>query len=87
MTKVNNKSICSQRQNWMVVSKHQCKLEVDTNKHKYLNLMFANHREEDKIYLLTTIENAKAQKKDQELKVFYKQNSKKTLRGYAFSTY
>ena len=33
--------------------------------------MFANHEEEDEIYLLTTIEIAKAQKKDQELKIYY----------------
>jgi hypothetical protein len=29
-----------------------------------MNLVFANHREEDEIYPLTTIETAKAQKKD-----------------------
>jgi hypothetical protein len=54
MTEVNENSKCSQRQNWMAVSKQWCKLYVDTKKHEDLNLMFANHREEDKIYTLTT---------------------------------
>jgi hypothetical protein len=45
----------SQRQNWMAVSKHWCKLEIDTAKHKDLNLVFANHREEDEMYPLTAI--------------------------------
>jgi hypothetical protein len=60
---------CSQRQSWMTVSKHWCNLEIDTNKHKDLNLPFANQGEEDEIYPLTTIEIAEAQCKDQELKV------------------
>ncbi len=34
--------------------------------------MFANHREEDEIYPLTTIEIAEAHCKDQELKVYFK---------------
>jgi hypothetical protein len=51
----------------MTVSKHWCNLEIDTNKPKDLNFTFANHREEDKIYALTTIEIAEAQQKDQEL--------------------
>jgi hypothetical protein len=38
--------------------------------------VFANHRKEDEIYPLTTIEIAKAQKEDQELKFYYKQNVK-----------
>ncbi len=38
--------------------------------------MLANHREEDEIYPLTTIEIAAAQQKDQELKVYYKKNSR-----------
>jgi hypothetical protein len=62
MTKVKN-SKCSQRQSWMAVSKYWCKLEIDTNKHKDLNLVFANHREEDEIYPLTTREKAEAQRK------------------------
>jgi hypothetical protein len=44
--------------------------------HEDLNLVFANHGEEDEIYPLTTIEIANAQQKDQELKVYYKQNAK-----------
>jgi hypothetical protein len=48
MTKVNKNSKCSQTQNWMAVSKHWCKLKVDTNKHEDLNLVSANHRKEDK---------------------------------------
>ncbi len=69
MTKVNKNSKHSQRQKWMAVSKHWCELELDTNKHEDLNLVFANHGEEDVTYPLTTIEIAKAQKKDQELKI------------------
>jgi hypothetical protein len=45
-------------------------LEIDTNKHQNLNFVFANHGEEDAIYLLTTIEIAEAQCKDQALKVY-----------------
>jgi hypothetical protein len=45
----------------MAISKHSCKLEVDTNKHEDLNLVFANHGEEDEICPLTTIEIARAQ--------------------------
>jgi hypothetical protein len=49
------KSKCSQRQNWRAVSKQWCKLKVDTNKlYKDLNLVFANHGKEDKIYPLRT---------------------------------
>jgi hypothetical protein len=33
MTKDNKNSKCSQRQDWMAVSKHWCELELDTNKH------------------------------------------------------
>jgi hypothetical protein len=49
--------------------------------------VFANQEEEDVIYPVTSIETAKAQQKDQELKVFYKQNCKNTKGGDAFSTY
>jgi hypothetical protein len=59
----------------MTVSKHWCNLEIDTDKHDDLNFAFANHREEDEIYPLTTIEIAEAQHKDRELKVYYKKNS------------
>jgi hypothetical protein len=60
----------------MTVLKHWCNLETDTNKHKDLNFASANHREEDEIYPLTTIEIAKAQHKDQELKAYYKKNAR-----------
>jgi hypothetical protein len=59
----------------MAYSKHWCELELDNSKHKDSNLAFANHVEEDEIYLLPTIEIAEAQEKDQELKVYYKQNA------------
>jgi hypothetical protein len=52
-----------------------------------LNFLFPNHGEEDEKNLLATIEIAKAQQKDQELKVYYKQNEKNTKRGHVFSTY
>ncbi len=72
MTKVKS-SKCSQRQKWMAVSKHWCQLEIDTNKHADLNLVFANHGEEDETYPLTTIEIAESQCKDQESKVYFEQ--------------
>jgi hypothetical protein len=50
----------SQRQNKLAVSKHWCQLEKDTNKQEDLNLVFANHREEDEIHPFTTLEIAKA---------------------------
>ncbi len=37
--------------------------------------MFASHGEEEKIYPLTTIKIAEAQRKDQELKVYFKKNA------------
>jgi hypothetical protein len=48
----------------MAVLKQLCNLEKDTDKHEDLNLMFANHREEDETYPLTTIEIAEAQRKE-----------------------
>ncbi len=80
--KVKNKQSC-QRQNWMAGSKSWCKLDIDTeslnlytNKHDDWNLVFAHHKEEDKICPLTTLEIAEAQRKDQELKVHFKQIAK-----------
>jgi hypothetical protein len=79
MRKVMN-SKSRQRQNWMAVLKNWCKLDIDpdkldidlnTNKHDDWNLVFAHHKEEDEIYPLTTIEIAEAQRKDQELKVYF----------------
>ncbi len=79
-TKVRNNS--SQRQCWMTVSKKWCKLDIDsdnldsyTNKHDDWNLMFAHHKEEEEVYPLTSIEIADAQRKDQELKAYFKKRS------------
>ncbi len=66
----------SQRQSWMAVSKHWCNLEIDTNKPKDLKFAFANHGEEDEIYPLITIEIAEAQRKDRELKAYFKKNAR-----------
>jgi hypothetical protein len=52
MTKVNKSSKDSQRQNWMAVSKHLCELELDTNKCEELNLVFANHGEDNEMLLM-----------------------------------
>jgi hypothetical protein len=80
--KVRNKQ-SSQRQCWMTVSKNWCKLDIDsgnldsyTNKHDDWNLVFAHYKEEDEIYPLTLTEIADAQRKDQELKVYFKKNAK-----------
>jgi hypothetical protein len=79
-TKVRNNS--SQRQCWMMVSKKWCKLDIDsdnldsyTNKHDDWNLVFAHHKEEEKVYPLTLTEIADSQRKDQELKAYSKKNA------------
>jgi hypothetical protein len=51
----------------VTVLKQWGKLEVNTNKHEDLNLMFANRGREDGIHRLITIEIAKAQKKDHQI--------------------
>jgi hypothetical protein len=51
-------------------------LDSYTNKHDDWNLMFAHHKEEDKIYPLTLTEIADGQRKDQELKVNFKKKAK-----------
>ncbi len=73
----------------MTASKNWCKVDIDlnTNKHEDWNLVFANHKEEDEIYPLTTIETAEAQRKDQELKINLKKKCKDAAKGYLFSTY
>jgi hypothetical protein len=78
--KVRNNS--SQRRCWMTVLKNWCELDIDsdnldsyTNKHDDWSLVFAHHKEEDKVYPLTLIEIADAQRKDQELKVYFKKNA------------
>jgi hypothetical protein len=85
MTKVKGNSRSIQRQNWLTLSKHWCKVETDdTTKHEDFNLVFATHGEEDKIYPLTTIEIAEAQKKDRNLKVYYKRNTITPKKGMSF---
>jgi hypothetical protein len=91
-TKVRNNS--RQRQCWMTVSKQWCKLDVDsdnldsyTDKHDDWNLVFAHHKEEDEIYPLTVTEIADAQRKDHELKVYFKKNAKNATKRYRFSSY
>jgi hypothetical protein len=81
-TKVRNKR-SHQRQNCMTVLKSWCKLDIDsdnldsyTDKHDDWNLVFAHHKEGDKIYPLTLTEIADSQCKDQELKVYFKKNAK-----------
>jgi hypothetical protein len=85
MTKVKGNSRSIQRQNWLAVSKHWCNVETDNaNKHEDWNLVFATHGGEDKIYPLTIIEIAKAQQKDRNLKIYYKQNAKTPEQGMSF---
>jgi hypothetical protein len=67
----------------MTVLKNWCKLDIDsdnldsyTNRHDDWNLMFAHHKDKDEIYPLTLTEIADAQRKDQEVKVYYKKNAK-----------
>jgi hypothetical protein len=50
-------------------------LDIDSDNRDYWNLVFAHHEEEDEIYPLTLIEIADVQRKDQELKVYYKKNA------------
>jgi hypothetical protein len=67
----------------MAVSKRWCELEIDTNQ-KDLNLVFANHGEEDKKFPLATIEIAKAQKEDQELRIYYRQKTETPKKDECF---
>jgi hypothetical protein len=46
--------------------------------------VFVHHKEEDKIYPLTIIEIAEAQRKDEELKVYFKKKIKKPKRDVCF---
>jgi hypothetical protein len=66
----------------MTVSKKWCKLDIDsdnldsyTNKHDDWNLVFAHHKEEEKVFPLTLTEIADAQRKDQELKAYFKKTA------------
>jgi hypothetical protein len=90
MTKVKNKQ-SRQRQNWMMVSKNWCKLDIDsdnldlyTNKHADWNHMCAHHKEEDEMYPLIKIEISEAQHKDRELKVYFKKNAQMPQKDICF---
>jgi len=70
MPKVKGNSQSIQRQNWLTLSKHWCKVETDdTTKHEDLNLVFATHGKEEEIYPFTIIDIAEAQKNDRNLKI------------------
>jgi hypothetical protein len=95
MMKLRN-SKSSQRQNWMTVSKNWCKLDIDTDKldidlntDKYedWNLVFAHHKEEDKIQPLTSLEIGEAQRKYQELKVYFNKNEKMPKEDVCFQLF
>jgi hypothetical protein len=68
----------------MTVSKHWCNLNIDTHKPKDSNFAFANHGEEEERNPLTTIEIAEAQRKDRELKVYYKKNARMSKKDMCF---
>ncbi len=75
----------------MTVLKNWCKLDIDsdnldsyTDKHDDWSLVFAHHEEEGEIYPLTLTEIADVQRKDQELKVYYKKMQKCHKRIYVF---
>ncbi len=73
----------------MTVSKKWCKIDIDsdnldsyTDKQDDWNLVFAYHEEEDKIYPLTLTEIADAQRKDQELKAYFKKTHKNATKRH-----
>ncbi len=79
-TKVRSRS--HQRQYWATVSKNWCELDIDsdnldsyTDKHDDWNLVFAHHKEKKEVYPLTLPEIADAQRKDRELKAYFKKNT------------
>jgi hypothetical protein len=79
-TKVRSRS--RPRQCWVTVSINWCKLDIYsdnldsyTDKHDDWNLVFAHHEKEEEVYPLTLTELADAQRKDQELKVYFKKNA------------
>jgi hypothetical protein len=78
----------------MTVSKNWCELDIDsdnldsyTNKHDDWNLVFAELKEEDKVYPLNLIEIADAQRKDRELKVHFMTNAKNATKGHRSPSY
>ena len=50
-------------------------LDSYTDKHDDWNLVFAHHKEEEEVYPLTLPEIADAQRKDRELKAYFKKNA------------
>jgi hypothetical protein len=75
----------------MTISNKWCKLDIDsdnldsyTDKHNDWNLVFAHHEEEDKKNSLTLTKIADAQRKDQELKVYFKKNAKNATKDMGF---
>jgi hypothetical protein len=72
----------SQRQTGQHSQIQWCKLKVVTSKHEDFNLMFTNHRKEDRIYPLKRDSNA--QTKDQRS---IATTCKNTKRGFVLSTY
>jgi hypothetical protein len=90
--KVRNNSC--QRQCWMTGSNNWCKLDIDsdnldsyTDKHNDWNLEFAHHEEEDEIYPLMLTKIADAQRKDQELKVYFKKKCKNATKEHRSPSY
>jgi hypothetical protein len=77
-----------QTQNWMTVSKHWRNLEKDdTTEHEdQMNLVFPNHGKEEDKYPLTIIEIAEAQKKDQQLKIYYKKDAMSSIKDISLQT-
>ncbi len=62
--------------NWYELDIDSDNLDSYTNKHDDWNLVFAHHKQEDKIYPLTLTEIADAPRKDKELKVYFRKNTK-----------
>jgi hypothetical protein len=60
--------------NWCELDIESDNLDSYTNKHDW-NLVFANHKEEEEAYPLTLTEIADAQRKDRELKAYFKKNA------------
>jgi hypothetical protein len=82
MMKVNKKSKAVREKTGWQSQIQWCKLKVVTSKHENFNLMFTNHRKEDRIYPLKRDSNA--QNKDQRSILT---TCKNTCKGFAFSTY
>ena len=71
--------------------KNWCELDIDsdyldsyTDKHDDWNRVCAHHKEEDEIYPLTLTKIADAQRKDQELKVYFKKNANMPQKDIGF---